>query len=238
MSSMLSASRRKSSSSMIVSANSSTSAGGLASAATGMRPTRNGASQAITLRSACTSVATDGRCTLTTTSSPVTQRGRVHLGDRGGGQRRRGRTRRTPPRAGGPARPRPPRARPRPGLGRHLVAALLELADQLLGEHALADGDDLAELDVGRARGARRRCAGAGRCRPWTRVPPRRRAPTAHRPTAAPEVAATRTARVPPGQPAGPGQLGHLAAHHPAGDRGPRDATSWPSGRRSRADRR
>ena len=55
----------------MVSANSSTSAGGLARAAMGMRPTRNGASQAMTLRSACTRVATDGRCTLTTTSSPV-----------------------------------------------------------------------------------------------------------------------------------------------------------------------
>ena len=51
MSSMFSASSRKSSSSEIVSANSSTSAGGFASAATGMRPTRNGAIQAIARRS-------------------------------------------------------------------------------------------------------------------------------------------------------------------------------------------
>ena len=45
------ASSRKSSSSTIVSANSSTSAGGLASAAIGMRPVRRGASHAIASRS-------------------------------------------------------------------------------------------------------------------------------------------------------------------------------------------
>ena len=55
----------------MVSANSSTSAGGLARAVMGMRPTRWGASQAMTLRSSRTSRATDGRCTLTTTASPV-----------------------------------------------------------------------------------------------------------------------------------------------------------------------
>jgi hypothetical protein len=34
-------------------------------------------------------------------------------------------------------------------LGGHLVAAELELADELGGEQALAARDDLAELDVG-----------------------------------------------------------------------------------------
>ena len=58
----------------MVSANSSTSAGGLASAATGMRPTRCGASHAIARRSVCTRRPTSGRCTLTTTSSPVCRR--------------------------------------------------------------------------------------------------------------------------------------------------------------------
>ena len=69
-SSMFSASSRKSSSSTIVSAKSSTSAGGLASAATGMRPTRWGASQAMTARSWRTRADTEGRCTLTTTGVP------------------------------------------------------------------------------------------------------------------------------------------------------------------------
>ncbi|CAB4584360.1 unannotated protein [freshwater metagenome] len=68
---MFAASIRKSSSSTIVSANSSTSAGGLASAAMGMRPTRCGASHAITRRSLRTNWLTLGRCTFTTTSSPV-----------------------------------------------------------------------------------------------------------------------------------------------------------------------
>ena len=71
MSSMLAASSRKSSSSTIVSANSSTRAGGLASAATGIRPTRCGANHAIVWRSVRTRRATVGRWTLTTTSSPV-----------------------------------------------------------------------------------------------------------------------------------------------------------------------
>ena len=74
MSSMFSASSRKSSSSTIVSANSSTSAGGFASAAIGMRPTSLGASHAIAAMSARTSAATRGRCTFTTTSSPVWRR--------------------------------------------------------------------------------------------------------------------------------------------------------------------
>ncbi len=70
-SSMFCASSRKSSSSAIVSAKSSTSAGGFASAATGIRPTRYGAIHAIAATSWRTSVATCGRCTLTTTSSPL-----------------------------------------------------------------------------------------------------------------------------------------------------------------------
>ena len=71
MSSMFSASSRKSSSSTTVSVKSSTIAGGLASAAIGMRPTSFGASHAMAAMSAWTSAATRGRCTLTTTSSPV-----------------------------------------------------------------------------------------------------------------------------------------------------------------------
>ena len=86
-SSMFWASSRKSSSSTMVSANSSTSAGGLARAATGMRPTRSGAIQLMAARSRRTSVATSGRCTLTTTRLAGPQAGRVDLGDRRGGDR-------------------------------------------------------------------------------------------------------------------------------------------------------
>ncbi len=71
MSSMFWASRRKSSSSTMVSANSSTRAGGLVRAATGMRPTRNGAIQAMAAMSRRTSGATRLRWTFTTTRSPV-----------------------------------------------------------------------------------------------------------------------------------------------------------------------
>ena len=52
-------------------------------------------------------------------------------------------------------------------LGRHLVAEQLELGDQLVGEQALAAGDDLAELHVARAE-ALERPAGAGRSRRGT----------------------------------------------------------------------
>ena len=71
MSSMFWASSRKSSSSTMVSANSSTRAGGFVSAATGIRPTRNGAIQAMAAMSRRTSGATRLRWTLTTTRSPV-----------------------------------------------------------------------------------------------------------------------------------------------------------------------
>ena len=71
MSSMFWASSRKSSSSTIVSAKSSTSAGGLVRAVTGMRPTRNGAIQAMAAMSSRTRAATRLRCTFTTTRSPV-----------------------------------------------------------------------------------------------------------------------------------------------------------------------
>ena len=147
-SSMFSASSRKSSSSTIVSANSSTSAGGLASAAIGMRPVSRGASHAIASRSERTSSAICGRCTLTTTCSPVRSRaactcaieaaaiGRaleldedlvertteLHLDDM-------------------------PHAVE--VLGGDAVAQQLELGDELLGEEPFAAGDDLAELDVG-----------------------------------------------------------------------------------------
>ena len=59
---------------MTVSANSSTSAGGLASAVTGMRPMSRGASHDRAAMSSRNSWATRGRCTLTTTSSPVRRR--------------------------------------------------------------------------------------------------------------------------------------------------------------------
>ena len=50
-------------------------------------------------------------------------------------------------------------------LGRHLVAQELELGDQLVGEEALAPGDDLAELHVARAEPLEGHRAGGGRCR-------------------------------------------------------------------------
>ena len=133
----------------MVSANSSTSAGGLASAAMGMRPTRNGASQAMTFRSACTRRATDGRWTLTTTRSPVTRVAACTWAIDAAARGVRSMSANTA--SEGPAELRlDDGADLVPRLGRDLVAALLELGDQLLGEQALAARDDLAELDVGR----------------------------------------------------------------------------------------
>src|SRR5262249_48082050 len=145
--------RRKSSSSVIISANSSTSAGGVASAATGIRPTRNGATHAMTRRSRWTSWPAPGRWTLTPTSSP----------GRGGAAGSAGSR---PARQGwGGLRVEPREHRlqrlaevglddlPHDGerLRRHLVPALAELVDELGREDALTRGEDLAELDVGGA---------------------------------------------------------------------------------------
>ena len=122
---------------MMVSANSSTSAGGLASAAIGMRPTRNGASHAMTRRSWCTCVA-DGRSLhLDHDLLAGAQAGAVHLGDGRGGERGRlelgedGLERTT-------ELVLDDRADRLERLGRHLVAALPELDDELGGEEALA----------------------------------------------------------------------------------------------------
>ena len=147
---MFAASSRKSSSSTIVSANSSTSAGGLARAAIGIRPTRCGAIHDMTRRSLRTRDVTCGRWTLTTTCSPVRKPGGVDLGDRRGCQRR----------AVEPLERRADRPAEllldhlldhRPRLGLHLVAAELELVDELGGEETLTRGDDLPELDVRRS---------------------------------------------------------------------------------------
>ena len=134
----------------MVSANSSTRAGGLASAATGMRPMRNGASQAMTRRSLRTRTRHRGPLDLDHDRGAVEQGGRVHLGDGGGGQ--------APVVDAGEDVVEGPTqvlldhpADLVPGLGRHLVPQLAELGHQLGGEDALARGDDLAQLDVGGA---------------------------------------------------------------------------------------
>ena len=81
---------------------------------------------------------------------PVEQRGGVHLRDGGGGQRcapDRGEDR-----GDGPTEVLDEHALDdRPRLGRHLVAAPLELGHELGREDAVARGDDLAQLDVGRS---------------------------------------------------------------------------------------
>ncbi len=167
----------------MVSANSSTSAGGLASAAIGMRPTRNGASQAMTLRSACTRRATDGRCTLTTTRSPVRSVAACTWAMEAAARGVRSNWANTAS-SGRPSSASTTARTWSHGSARHLVAALLELGDQLLGEQALAAGDDLAELDVGRAEVLGRDAQPPGDVGPRRRATARagRRAPTRRRP--------------------------------------------------------
>ncbi len=132
----------------MVSPNSSTRAGGLASAATGIRPTRSGAIQLIAARSRRTKVATSGRCTLTTTASPSAQSRRVDLGDRRGGDGRA--LELAELLFEGPAQVGFDDAADHgEGLGRHLVATQPELGHELLGEEPLARGEDLSQLDVG-----------------------------------------------------------------------------------------
>ena len=134
----------------MVSANSSTSAGGLASAATGKRPTRNGAIHAMAAMSRRTRSSTRGRCTFTTTSSPlrsvaactcaIDAAARHCASKRAKTRLERAAEVLLDDAANGVERFR-----------RHLVAAGLELVDQLVGKQTAARGDDLAELDVGRS---------------------------------------------------------------------------------------
>ncbi len=77
------------------------------------------------------------------------QPGRVHLGDRGRGDRRLvERLEQLLERTAEVDLHHCPHVGER--LGRHLIAQQLELVDQLVGEEALAAGDDLAELHVAR----------------------------------------------------------------------------------------
>ncbi len=206
----------------MVSANSSTSAGGLARAAIGMRPTRNGASQAMTLRSACTRVATDGRCTLTTTRSPVRSVAACTWAIDAAASGARSKSANTDS-SGRAQLGLDHGAHGRPRLGRHLVAALLELADQLLGEEPFAAGDDLAELDVGRAEVLGGDAQAAGDVGLRGAMPPLRRAPSAQAPTATPRWRATRKTRVPSGRRRGRVSSGtwRRITHRTVGDRSP-----------------
>ena len=150
MSSMFSASRRKSSSSITVSANSSTRAGGLARAVTGIRPIRRGASHESAAMSSRKSCATRGRCTLTTTSSPVMRRAActcaIEAAAIGISSKER---EQLLERASEVDLDDGPDVLER--LGRHPVAELLELGDHLVGKEPFAARDDLAELHVARA---------------------------------------------------------------------------------------
>ena len=115
-----------------------------------MRPTRNGAIQAMTRRSRCTSWPTDGPLHLDDDVLPGEQRRPVDLCDRRRGERLRAEV----------PEDRLQRlaevlfddgAHGGEGLGRHLVPAALELRDELGREDALARRQDLPELDVRRA---------------------------------------------------------------------------------------
>ncbi len=154
-------------------------------------------------RSVRTVVATAGRCTLTTTSSPerrvaactwaidAAARGwRSNAGEQV---------------LEGPAQilldHRPDRFE---RFGRDPVAQQAELADQLGGEDALARGEDLAQLDVGRPEGLERQPQPAGQAGPGQLGPPaagaRRRSIRYQPPTARASSAPTRTTRRPGGR--------------------------------------
>ena len=177
MSSMFWASSRKSSSSTMVSANSSTRAGGLVRAAIGMRPTsmrgdpRHGGD-----------VQPDQGghgAPLDLDHHPLAgpQGGRVDLGDGGRGDGH--------PVEGDEHLGQGPSqvlldgpAHGGEGLGRDPVPQQPELLDQLLGEDALARGDDLAELDVGRSQPLEGRPQPAGQTRSRRRGAPVRGGPS------------------------------------------------------------
>ena len=145
-SSMLAASTRKSSSSTIVSANSSTSAGGLASDATGMRPMRCRREPGHRPHVPLDRPGDVGALDLDDDLLPADEAGDVHLGDRGGGERRL--VERDEDLVETAAEILLDGAADViERLRRHLVAAALELADELGRKDAFARRDDLAELD-------------------------------------------------------------------------------------------
>ena len=149
-SSMFSASSRKSSSSTIVSANSSMSAGGLASTATGIRPTRCGARKLIAARSSPHPGGDPGPLDLHDDVLAGVQPRPVHLGDRGRGDGLGANS----VNSSSSVHPRSASTTRRHGgerLGGDPVAQQLELTDELRGEDPLARREDLAELDVGGA---------------------------------------------------------------------------------------
>ena len=220
-SSMFWASSRKSSSSTMVSANSSTRAGGLARAATGMRPTSSGASQLMAARSRPDHLGHGGALHLDDHPLAGEQAGRVDLGDGGGGQGHgidRGEQR-----VEGPAEvllddP----ADHGEGLGRDPVAQQPELVDQLLGEEPFARGEDLAQLDVGGSQPLEGPAQPARQSGSRLGPGPPARSTRAQPATAVPRTVATRTTRTPGGQTPAAGEGRGLG---PLG---------WPAGRRCR----
>ncbi len=189
MSSMFSASRRKSSSSMMVSAKSSTSAGGLASAATGMRPTRNGRDPRHR-RDVAPHQLRDARpLHLDDHLLAGAQARRVHLRDRRGGEALARRSARTRSSSGRAEVLLDDLLDDGERLRRHLIAAALELLDQLVGKDALARRDDLPELDVRRAEPLEGETQPARQIRARDAGPPVRRAPTPQRTSALPTSA-------------------------------------------------
>ena len=157
-----------------------------------------------------------------------TQGGGVDLGDRRGGQRRPGRNGGRPPPGAGPDPPRPRPGRRRTDSGGTRSRRSRNSLDQLRREEALAGGEDLAQLDVGGARGSGTPSAAGGTGRPGTASGARAggcggvRSGTS-RPGPGP-------ARRRPGPPAGPAGAAACAA-----DRGP--GRRWSARSRSRPAR-
>ena len=101
-------------------------------------------------RRRASSASTRGRCTFTTTSSPVTSRAAWTWAIDAAAIGRSSKCANTVS-SGAPRSPSTTRRMACVRLGRDLVAQLLELGHQLVGEQALERRDDLAELHVGRA---------------------------------------------------------------------------------------
>ena len=95
--------------------------------------------------------------------APVVEARAVHLGERGGGERRRLETRRTPRRAACRARARPPARISAKGFGGTASWQLLQPIDEGGREDVRARGDGLADLDDARRAGRARRPAARAR---------------------------------------------------------------------------
>ena len=209
----------------------------MASAAIGMRPVRRGASHAIASRSERTSSAICGRCTFTTTCSPVRSRAACTCAIDAAAIGVRSKLTKTSSSERPSSISTTRRTRSKSSAGTRSRSSLNSV-DELLGEQPLAAGDDLAELDVGGPEAAEGDAQAPGDRLLRLAVPPLRRSSSEPRAERVADLADDAREPAERREVAGLEPLRHLC-RPPAGAAGRRRrARSWPRDRRPTGRRR